>query len=150
MLLGGKKEDPGILRSFKERELASNAMYPYDVTGARDFWLHHYGFQLCLQDHWEVYRRRKGEYPDVECCPSIPLCPGTHHLFLDFLLSWVRLPDPLQSSSHYDLVGVGVRFSPGTFLRGRDYFLINSNSVLLLLFILGVGFIVFVFVWCEF
>lgn len=70
------------------------------------------------------------------CCPlprppsAIPLCPGTHRLFFAFpISSWVRLPDPLQSSGHCDLVGVGVRFFPGTFLRGRDYFLINSNSV---------------------
>lgn len=38
--LGGKK-DPGMLCSFEERELASDAMYPHDVTGSRDFWEHH-------------------------------------------------------------------------------------------------------------
>lgn len=41
-----KTEDPGILCSLEERELATNVMYPYDVTGSRDFWVYHYEFHL--------------------------------------------------------------------------------------------------------
>lgn len=111
---------------FEEGEVASDAMCLCDITGSRDTWVHHCEFHLWVTPGQLGSFRGEGEreQPGVTGRVAMPPWPPHSPSFLGLLpLLLAQGTWALQSSSHCDLIGVGVGFFTGTFLRwGWAYF----------------------------